>query len=102
MKQKKAKYYPLDRINKCNCLYNIIIGKRYLGMKEALQKVRVQEKALKIILKKNVNIIYLKRSPTLDEYNLWTCGEELTKVEFDFLKEVLEYINLKEGDSYEE
>lgn len=36
MKQKKVKYYTLDRINKCNCLYNLIIGERSTGKSYAM------------------------------------------------------------------
>ena len=53
---------------------------------EHLEKIK---KALEIIKNKWVNIEVLIQSKTLDDYNTTLCVHDLTKKEYDLLKEVL-------------
>ena len=58
---------------------------------EMLDKIKEQEKVLKIIIKKNVMIYALKVSKTVDDYNDFvSTDEQLTEEEFDILKRYVE------------
>ena len=58
---------------------------------EMLDKIKEQEKVLKIIIKKNVMIYALKVSKTVDDYNDFvSTDEQLTQEEFDTLKRYCE------------
>lgn len=64
-------------------------------VQQALLKSQEQEKVLKIIKEKNVDIIMIRMSETLDKYNRMIYKDnfnrkELTQEEFDILKEELE------------
>lgn len=58
------------------------------------KELKEQEKVLSIIFEKNVDIIMIRMSETLDKYNLMIykgnfCRKEITQEEFNLLKEVL-------------
>lgn len=58
------------------------------------KELKEQKKVLNIVFKKNVDIIMIRMSETLDKYNLMIykenfCRKEITQEEFDLLKEVL-------------
>ena len=61
-------------------------------IKQALIKAQEQEKVLKIIKEKNVDVYILNDLGTLEEYNEWVLKKygtyyQLTKEEFELLKE---------------
>lgn len=70
-----------------------ISSTEYEHIEQALLKVQKQEKVLKIILEKGVDVGYLKTCKTLEEYNenCWNDEEDFNKKliqeEFDVLKE---------------
>lgn len=94
IKKEFAKYTPLCEKSKCDecplsvgdgiCLKNVFEKKW-----ESQIKAQEQEKVLEIIFEKNVDIIYLKDSNNVEEYNShFGCVIcKLTKEEFNTLKE---------------
>ena len=63
----------------------------YLDIKQSLIKSQEQEKVLEILFEKNVDIIMIRMSETLDKYNRMIYKDnfnrkELTQEEFDLLK----------------
>ncbi len=82
---------------------NIFAGmtwEEHSAIKQALLKAQEQEKALKIIFEKTVDIEYLKSAESVDEYNrlIKVTGffyEPLTQNEFDLLKEYSKTIEMQ-------
>ena len=67
---------------------------RYKIIKQALTKSQEQEKVLEILFEKNVDIIMIRMSETLDKYNRMIYKEnfnrkELTQEEFDLVKKLM-------------
>ena len=60
-----------------------------------LDRLAFLEKVLKLIISKNVNIVYLKLFNNYEQYSeyftSYICKNVLSKEEFDLLKEVLEH-----------
>lgn len=73
-------------IMRCNLPHYYV--KEYNTVKQELLKAQEQEKVLDIIKEKNVDIIYLKDSNTVEEYNShFGCAVcKLTQEEFELLK----------------
>ena len=72
----------------------------YNTIKQALLKSQEQEKVLGIIFEKNVDIIMIRMSETLDKYNQMIYKDnfnrkELTQEEFDLLKRYCDEQNNK-------
>ena len=91
-----AEYYDeYDEWNKVDFNYD---GETFRIFEEDVEKVKElikdleqkekQDKILEIIFKKNVDIIHLDVSNTVEDYNhLENVGDDLTQEEFDLLKE---------------
>ena len=84
--------------------YNLQMTQRQLGLKtKENEDLRKQSEALDVIKNKDVNIYYLRKANTVDEYNsgLTMIQSEtiayitqwlfITKAEFELLKEVLKW-----------
>ncbi len=71
-------------------LEKYIFKENYDTIKQTLIKTQEQEKALKIIIKKNVRIYWIKSYSCVESYNNGLPPkEQLTKEEFNTLKEYL-------------
>ena len=73
------------------------ISRRYEYIKQTLLKAQEQDRVLDIIKEKKVDVSYLEKCDSVDEYNLYISNYDnnywkrhsLTQDEFDLLKEML-------------
>ena len=67
---------------------------RYQKVLKDLERLEKFEKAIELMWRKNVNIVYIKIFKYFEKYSEYYTGysskDKLTKEEFDLLKEVLE------------